>query len=193
MGRPSTYHLRAWYFERFVSHLPLTQEMVLMNRSWYNRAGVERVMGFCTDLEYEHFMQAVLPFEHLLVGAGMKILKYYLDISKKEQAKRLEARLTNPLKLWKTSPVDQAALKKWHEYSVARNEMLARTSNELTPWYVVKADDKKVARLNVMGHLLSCLDWPEKNVHAFKPDPEIVFAYESRHLKSGFNRAVALA
>jgi len=185
LGRPTNFALRAWYFERYVAHLPLAQQMVLMNRSWYNRAGVERVMGFCTDEEYEIFMTSVLPFEHLLVGAGMKIVKYYLDISKAEQEARLTTRKTDPLKQWKTSSIDDVALKKWQDYSAARNEMLQRTHNDLTPWFVVKADDKRSARLNVIRHFLSRMDWPEKDLKQLKADPEVVFAFNQKLIKDG--------
>lgn len=185
LGKPSDRDRHSWYFQRYVPHLPSSQEMVLMNRSWYNRAGVERVMGFCTDAEYESFMAAVLPFEHLLSGSGTQILKYYLDISKEEQKRRLKERRTDPLKQWKTSPIDRAAIKKWDEYSQARNDMLLRTHDAISPWYVVKADEKKVARLNVIRDILSRVDCPDKNQHIATPDRAIVFPFEAKKLKSG--------
>lgn len=185
LGRPTDRDLSSWYFQRYVSHLPSAQEMVLMNRSWYNRAGVERVMGFCSDAEYEEFMTSVLPFEQMLVQSGIQLFKYYLDISKKEQERRLKDRRINPLKQWKVSPIDKVALKHWDDYSAARNDMLSRTHNGVTPWFVVRADDKKRARLNVIRHLMSRVDCPDKDQHAARPDKEIVFAFDARRLESG--------
>ena len=179
LGRPSDRDQRSWYFQRYVPHLPSAEEMVLFNRSWYNRAGVERVMGFCTEGEVGQFFQAVVPFEQMLVDSGIQILKYYLDISKGEQRRRLEERRTDPLKQWKVSPIDQVALKHWRAYSKARIEMLARTSNEVTPWFIVRADDKREARLNVIRHILARIDCPEKDAHAASPDARIVFPYDA--------------
>ena len=185
LGKPSDRDRHSWYFQRYVPYLPSNQEMVLMNRSWYNRAGVERVMGYCTDAEYEEFMRSVLPFEHMLVDAGIQLFKYYLDISKEEQKRRLKDRRIDPLKQWKISPIDAVAVEHWDDYSAARNEMFARTHNAITPWHVVRADDKKRARLNVIRHLMSRVDCPDKDEHAANPDPEIVFAYDDKHLSSG--------
>ena len=185
LGKPTERDRHSWYFQRFVPHLPAAQEMVLMNRSLYNRAGVERVMGYCTDPEYEDFMNSVVPFEQMLVHSGIQIFKYYLDISKTEQQKRLEERRTNPLKQWKISPIDEVALHYWSAYSSARNEMFERTHNPLTPWVVVRADDKKTARLNVIRHLMSKVDCPDKDHHVATPDENIVFPYHPDHLKNG--------
>lgn len=178
LGKPSDRDRQSWYFQRFVPHLPVDQEMVLFNRSWYNRAGVERVMGFCTEKEYQAFFDDVVPFEQLLVRSGVQILKYYLDITRDEQARRLKDRRRDPLKQWKTSPIDAAALEHWDDYSEARNEMLMRTHNPISPWFIVQADHKKAARLNVIRHLLSKVDCPDKQEHLAVPDPEIVFEYE---------------
>tara|TARA_R110000787_G_scaffold20785_57_gene61862 strand:- start:1237 stop:2025 length:789 start_codon:yes stop_codon:yes gene_type:complete len=183
LGKPSDRDRNSWYFQRYVPYLPATQEMVLMNRSWYNRAGVERVMGFCSNAEYENFMRSVLPFEHMLVDNGIQIVKYYLDISKEEQVRRLKDRRIDPLKQWKISPIDKVAIKHWDDYSAARNEMFERTHNGITPWHIVQADDKKQARLNVIRHLMSLVDCPDKDEHAAKPDPDIVFAYDEKHLE----------
>ncbi|WP_346840093.1 polyphosphate kinase 2 [Microbulbifer sp. SAOS-129_SWC] len=185
LGKPSDRDNASWYFQRYASHLPSRQEMVLFNRSWYNRAGVERVMGFCTDHEYREFMDAVVPFETMLVRSGIQIIKYYLDIDREEQRQRLKARKVDPLKQWKVSPVDKVALKHWDEYSVARNEMLARSHSEIAPWYVVCADDKKTARLNVIRHILATVECPESDQQAEAPDPDIVFPYDGAHLLSG--------
>ena len=185
LGKPSDRDTQSWYFQRYVAELPATGEMVLMNRSWYNRAGVEKVMGFCTKSEYEEFLNSVLPFERLLVNSGTQVFKYYLDISKPEQRRRLEDRRVDPLKQWKISPIDKTALRHWDDYSVARNEMFARTHSDDLPWHVVRADDKKPARLNMIRHLMSCVDCPDKNKHLAQPDAAIIFDYDERHLKSG--------
>jgi polyphosphate kinase 2 len=184
LGSPSDHDRASWYFQRYAAHLPSAQEMILFNRSWYNRAGVEHVMKFCTPHEYESFLGEVLPFEHMLIGAGIQIMKYYLDISKKEQKARLEDRKTNPLKQWKTSPIDAVAVKHWDDYTKARDRMLAATSSELSPWVVVRADDKKVARLNVVRDLISRLACPETDKHLASPDRNIVFQYDPRHAGS---------
>ncbi|MAT65921.1 MAG: polyphosphate kinase 2 [Gammaproteobacteria bacterium] len=177
LGKPSDRDRDGWYFQRFVPHLPVAREMVLFNRSWYNRAGVERVMGFCSEAEYRAFFDDVVPFEQLLIRSGIQLFKYYLDISRDAQAERLEARRRDPLKRWKTSPIDEVALAHWDDYSMARNEMLARTHTDATPWYVVRADHKKSARLNVMRHLLSQVDCPDKDRHLAVPDADMVFEF----------------
>ena len=185
LGRPSDRDERSWYFQRYAPHLPSAQELVLFNRSWYSRAGVERVMGFCTDTDVVRFFKTVIPFERMLVDDGIQILKYYLDISKDEQRRRLEERRTDPLKQWKSSPIDRVALRRWNAYSRARNEMLARTHNDITPWFIVHADDKRAARLNVIRHILSRVDCPEKDEHEASPDPQVVFPYDDRCLTRG--------
>ena len=134
LGKPSTRDESEWYFQRYVPHLPAAQDFVLFNRSWYNRAGVEWVMGFCTEAQYEEFMETVPVFEQMLVRSGIQLFKYYLDIDKAEQRRRLKARLTDPLKQWKMSPIDAAAQKHWKDYSVARNAMFARTHTPTAPW-----------------------------------------------------------
>ncbi len=184
LGKPSDRDTHSWYFQRYAATLPATGEMVLMNRSWYNRAGVEKVMGFCTKAEHEEFMTSVLPFERLLVNSGTQVFKYYLDISKPEQKRRLDDRRVDPLKQWKVSPIDKTALRHWDDYSVARNEMFARTHSDDLPWHVVRADDKKRARLNVIRHLMSRVDCPDKDKHLARPDPDIVFDYDEAHLHS---------
>lgn len=185
LGKPSDKDRVSWYFQRYVPYLPAAEEMVLFNRSWYNRAGVERVMEFCTDDEYQSFMQGVLPFEHMLIGAGVQILKYYLDISKKEQKKRLRDRKEDVLKKWKVSPVDATAVKHWDAYTKSRDEMFAKTSSPLSPWIVVRADDKRSARLNIIRDLLSRLACPETDKHLASPDLAVVFAYDKAHANAG--------
>ena len=157
---------------------------MFFNRSWYNRAGVERVMGFCTEAEHEEFMGSVSDFENMLVCSGIKPLKYYLDISKTEQKKRLENRKTDLLKQWKVSPIDDHALKYWRQYSAACNEMLARSHNPIAPWTIAHANAKHLARLNVIKDVLSRLHYKDKNERLILPDPKIVFAYDASNLEN---------
>jgi polyphosphate kinase 2 len=185
LGKPSDRDSNSWYFQRYVPHLPASQELVLFNRSWYNRAGVERVMGFCTDDEYEEFMTSVPEFEHMLIRSGIKLLKYYLDISKPEQAERLKDRKKNPLTQWKISGLDEVALKKWKQYTRARNEMLVRTHNLITPWTVVRADDKPLTRLNVIKDMLNRLDYAGKDGSLISPDPRIIMPFDIAYLEEG--------
>jgi len=185
LGKPSDRESTSWYFQRYVRHLPTAQEMILFNRSWYNRAGVERVMGFCTERESESFLEEVIPFEHMLINSGIQILKYYLDISKREQKRRLRDRRRDPLKQWKTSPIDKVAVKYWDAYTEARDQMLARTSSPLSPWIVVRADDKHLAHLNVIRDLLSRLACPKTDKHLAVPDLDVVFPYDETHTKAG--------
>ena len=185
LGKPSDRDRSSWYFQRYVSHLPAAQELVLFNRSWYNRAGVERVMGFCTEAEHEEFMGSVSGFENMLVGSGVKLLKYYLDISKVEQKRRLNNRKTDPLKQWKVSPIDDQAIKYWKAYSLARNEMLARTHNRMTPWTLARANDKRLTRLNVIKDVLGRLHYTGKDQKLIRPDRQIVFPYDISTLENG--------
>jgi polyphosphate kinase 2 len=185
LGRPSDRDRTSWYFQRYVPYLPAAQELVIFNRSWYNRAGVERVMGFCTEAEHEEFMGSVSDFENMLVRSGVKLVKYYLDISKAEQRARLKDRKSDPLKQWKVSPIDELATAHWKAYSRARNEMLARTHTPAAPWTVVCANDKRLARLNVIGNLLGRLHYADKDEGLIRPDPRIVFGYDVSSLASG--------
>ncbi len=185
LGKPSDRDRGSWYFQRYVPHLPAAQELVLFNRSWYNRAGVERVMGFCSDAEYEEFMGSVCEFENLLVHSGIKLFKYYLDISRKEQEMRLEDRKKDPLKQWKISDIDEAALGRWKAYSNARNEMFARTHNIIAPWTVVRADDKPLARISVIKDILTRLEYDGKDEEVTLPNPDLVFGYHEDCLKKG--------
>lgn len=185
LGKPSDRDMGSWYFQRYTPHLPSEQEMVLFNRSWYNRAGVESVMGFCSNEQYHEFLETVPEYEQMLVRSGIKLLKYYLDISKEEQKKRLEDRFQNPLKQWKTSPIDKKAQKYWDQYSQARNAMLARTHNMVAPWTIVRADDKKAARINVIKDMLFRLDYKGKKETLLLPDSNIVFNYAESYVLNG--------
>ncbi len=185
LGKPTDHDRKSWYFQRYVPHLPAEEEIVIFNRSWYNRAGVEPVMGFCTDEQHEEFLNNVPRFEGMLRQSGIQVIKYYLDISRDEQKLRLGARQTDPLKHWKTSPIDRVALKKWEDYSRVRNEMFARTHHALAPWHVVRADNKRVARINLIRHFLSLMSYPKKNASLAQTDPLIVFPYNETHLEMG--------
>ena len=150
-----------WYFQRYVSHLPAAGEIVLFDRSWYNRAGVERVMGFCTDEQYEEFFRSAPEFERMLQRSGIQLIKYWFSISDDEQRVRFLGRIHDPLKQWKLSPMDLESRRRWEEYTRAKEVMLERTHTPDSPWWVVKADDKKRARLNCISHLLSQLPYEE--------------------------------
>jgi polyphosphate kinase 2 len=177
LGKPSDRELKSWYFQRYVPHLPVAEELVLFNRSWYNRAGVEHVMGFCSKEEHEEFMQSVPKFEEMLVNSGIKVLKYYLDIGKDEQKRRLAERKRDPLKQWKSSPIDAVAIKHWKGYSEARDDMFQRTHTTIAPWRIVLADNKRLARLNLMRDILSRLHYEGKKDKLVQPDPTIVFEF----------------
>ena len=150
-----------WYFQRYVAHLPAGGEVVLFDRSWYNRAGVERVMGFCTDDEYEEFFRSVPEFEKMLVRSGIVLVKYWFSISDEEQHRRFQARIQDPLKQWKLSPMDLESRRRWEQYTKAKEMMLARTNIPEARWWVVEADDKKRARLNCIHHLLGQIPYAD--------------------------------
>ncbi|MES2401122.1 MAG: polyphosphate kinase 2 [Pseudomonadota bacterium] len=185
LGKPSDRDRSAWYFQRYVAHLPVAEETVLFNRSWYNRAGVERVMGFCSNVQYDEFMRSVYPFEEMLVHSGIRLHKYYLDISKGEQVRRLADRKRDPLKQWKVSPIDAVAVKNWKGYSEARDEMLRRTHGDHAPWHVVFADNKRLARLNLIRDILSRHDYAGKKHKLVQPDPDIIYPFTPDCLESG--------
>ena len=185
LGKPSDREESQWYFQRYTPYLPAAAEIVFFNRSWYNRAGVEKVMGFCTDAQYEEFFAEVTDFEGMLVRSGIHFIKVYLDISKSEQKKRLEARKEDPLKQWKTSPIDDQAVKYWKDYSSARNVMFARTHTSFTPWTIVNADDKKIARIQLIKGLLSRLDYANKDTSLILSDQTIIFDYDPLYLENG--------
>lgn len=150
-----------WYFQRYVAHLPAAGEIVILDRSWYNRAGVERVMGFCTNEEYQDFMRACPEFERMLIRSGITIIKYWFSVDDEEQEKRFQARMDTPTKRWKLSPMDLESRDRWQAYSKAKDAMFAYTDTKQCPWYVVNADIKKHARLNTMEHLLSMFDYED--------------------------------
>ena len=161
LATPTEREKTQWYFQRYAAHLPAAGEMVLFDRSWYNRAGVEKVMGFCTDDEYAEFMRACPEFERMLVRSGIKLIKYWFSVSDEEQEKRFQARIHDPMRHWKLSPMDLKSREKWVEYSRAKDEMFNHTDIKQAPWYVVPADDKRRARLNCISHLLSQIEYED--------------------------------
>ncbi len=166
LGTPTEREKTQWYFQRYAAHLPAAGEMVLFDCSWYNRAGVERVMGFCTDSEYQEFMHSCPEFERMLVRSGIILIKYWFSVSDEEQERRFQDRMRDPTKRWKLSPIDLESRRRWAEYSRAKDEMFAVTDIKQAPWNVVNAENKKCARLNVIRHLLSTIPYedltPEK-------------------------------
>ena len=171
LGTPTEKEKTQWYFQRYVQHLPAAGEMVLFDRSWYNRAGVERVMGFCTEEEYKEFLRSCPEFERMLVRSGIILIKYYFSVSDEEQERRFQARIHDRTKRWKLSPMDLESRKRWVEYSKAKDEMFAHTDIKQAPWYVVNADDKKRARLNTIHHLLSLIPYEDLTPPPIKLPP----------------------
>ena len=168
LSAPTEREKTQWYFQRYVPHLPAGGEMVLFDRSWYNRAGVERVMGFCTEAEYFEFLHSCPQFERMLVRAGIILIKYWFSVSDEEQERRFQQRLKDPTKRWKLSPMDLESRRQWVEYSRAKDEMFAHTDIKQAPWYVVNADNKKAARLNVIRHLLSTVAYEDLTPETIK-------------------------
>jgi polyphosphate kinase len=161
LGTPTEREKQQWYFQRYVAHLPAAGEMVLFDRSWYNRANVERVMGFCTDEEYQEFLRSCPEFERMLVRSGIMLIKYWFSVSDEEQERRFQSRISTPTKRWKLSPMDLESRRRWMEYSIAKDTMFAHTDIKQAPWFVVNADDKKRARLNCIHHLLSMIPYED--------------------------------
>jgi polyphosphate kinase 2 len=185
---PSDREKTQLYFQRYIAQLPAAGEVILFDRSWYNRAGVERVMGFCTDEQYGRFMRNVAEFEHALVEDGVILVKYWLSVGNEEQERRFRARIQDPMRQWKLSPIDLEARRRWYEYSRARDAMFVASDTAHAPWYVVRADDKRRARLNCISHLLSVIPYEDvvrhEKVELPKRDPsgsyDDVEALESR-------------
>ncbi|MGR3514243.1 MAG: polyphosphate kinase 2 [Paracoccaceae bacterium] len=175
LNKPTDEERGQWYFQRYINHLPTSGEMVFYDRSWYNRAGVERVMGFCEPFEYLEFMRQTPDLERMLCRSGIRLYKYWFSVTQAEQRSRFKSRETDPLKRWKLSPIDKASLDKWDDYTEAKEAMLFYTDTADAPWTIIKSDDKKRARLNCMRHFLSTIDYPGKNPKiAQAPDPRIV-------------------
>lgn len=173
--KPTETELHQWYFQRYISHLPSRGELVLFDRSWYNRAGVERVMGFCTDSQYETFMDQAPMFEKMLVDSGIGVTKFWFSVTREEQKTRFAIRQLDPVRRWKLSPMDLESLDKWEKYTAAKEEMFRRTDTDHAPWITIKSNDKKRARINAMRYFLNQFDYPEKDPQVvFAPDPKIV-------------------
>jgi polyphosphate kinase 2 len=185
LPKPSDRENSEWWFQRYTRYLPAAGELVLFNRSWYNRAGVEVVMHFSTPREQADFLRDAPVFEQMLVESDLRIIKIWLDISKKEQARRLDARRTDPLKALKVSDMDDVAQKKWKEYSDARDKMLMRTHTEYAPWTIVRTDHKKKARLAVIRHILQTLAPADLRQGVDAPDPDVLYKFEAAALKDG--------
>jgi polyphosphate kinase 2 len=171
LGVPTEKERSQWYFQRYVSQLPSGGEIVLFDRSWYNRAGVEKVMGYCTNDEYEEFLRACPEFERMLIRSGIILIKYWFSVSDREQENRFQDRIKDPTKRWKISPVDIKSRDRWVEYSMAKDKMFSFTDTKQSPWYVVHADDKRRARLNCIGHLLSLIPYEDLTPKPFKLSP----------------------
>jgi polyphosphate kinase len=171
LGIPTDKEKSQWYFQRYASELPAGGEIVLFDRSWYNRAGVEQVMGYCTNNEYEEFLRSCPEFEKMLIRSGILLIKYWFSVSDHEQEKRFQDRITDPTKRWKISPMDIESRDKWVEYSMAKDKMFSYTDTKQSPWYVVRADDKKRARLNCISHLLSLLPYEDLTPKPLKLPP----------------------
>jgi len=177
LEKPSDRERTQWYFQRYIQHLPTEREIVLFDRSWYNRAMVEPIMGFCSDEENKRFLKDVPLFEQMLVKNGIKMFKFYFSVSREEQAGRFEARKTNPLKQFKISPVDQQAQKLWDQYTVKKFQMLSESNRTIAPWTVIRSDNKKLARLGVIKYILSNMDYTGKIAKKdLEPDPKIVIS-----------------
>lgn len=181
---PSDRERSQWYFQRYVAHLPAAGEMVLFDRSWYNRAGVERVMGFCSDGEYREFLRACPEFERMLIRSGITLIKYWFSVSDEEQEKRFKERINTPIKRWKFSTMDLQSRSRWVEYSRAKDDMFTYTDTEDCPWFVVEADDKRRARLNCIAHLLSKIPYQEIHYEPIKLPPIKTEGYERPPLSS---------
>ena len=175
LEKPTEREITQWYFQRYVEHFPAAGEMVLFDRSWYNRAGVERVMGFCSPKQYGEFIEQVPLFEQILVNDEISLIKFWFSVSQAEQRTRFTIRMVDPVRQWKLSPTDLASLDKWGDYTYAKEDMFAKTDTDVTPWIVVKSNDKKRARLNAMRYVLSKFDYDNKNFDIVgEPDPLIV-------------------
>lgn len=187
LSAPTEKEKTQWYFQRYVAHLPSAGEIVILDRSWYNRSGVEKVMGFCSDKEYINFLQTCPDFERMLISSGIQLIKYWFSVSSEEQIKRFQGRIDDPTKGWKLSPMDLESVNRWDDYSKAKDKMLEHTDTESSPWYLVESDNKKKARINCISHLLSLVEYSEVEHEEIKlPDRALTGSVE-RPDKSNFN------
>ncbi len=183
LNKPTDEERGQWYFQRYIDHMPTKGEMVFYDRSWYNRAGVERVMGFCSPSEYLEFMRQAPELERMLVRSGIRLYKYWFSVTREEQRRRFKARETDPLKRWKLSPIDLASLGKWDEYTEAKEAMFFYTDTADAPWVIIKSNDKKRARLNCMRHFLTTLDYPDKDPSIVTPPDPLIVGHASHVLQ----------
>ena len=187
LSAPTEKEKTQWYFQRYVAHLPSAGEIVILDRSWYNRSGVEKVMGFCSDKEYINFLQTCPDFERMLISSGIQLIKYWFSVSPEEQIKRFQGRIDDPTKGWKLSPMDLESVNRWDDYSKAKDKMLEHTDTESSPWYLFESDNKKKARINCISHLLSLVEYSEVEHEEIKlPDRALTGSVE-RPDKSNFN------
>jgi polyphosphate kinase len=190
LNKPTDEERGQWFFQRYIKHLPTMGEMVLYDRSWYNRAGVERVMNFCKPNEYLEFMRQTPEFERMLTRSGVRLFKYWFSVTQSEQRNRFASRETDPLKRWKLSPIDRASLDKWDDYTEAKEAMFFYTDTADAPWTIIRSNDKKRARLNCMRHFLSSLDYPNKDTTVVKsPDSKIVG--QANHVVENYEHILA--
>ena len=187
LAAPTEKEKTQWYFQRYVAHLPAAGEIVILDRSWYNRSGVEKVMGFCTDKEYINFLQTCPEFERMIISSGIQLIKYWFSVSAEEQIKRFQGRIDDPTKGWKLSPMDLESVNRWDEYSEAKDNMLEHTDTEASPWYLVESDNKKKARVNCITHLLSLIQYSEVEHEEIKLPDRAVADKVERPDKSNFN------
>ena len=192
LNKPTDEERGQWYFQRYIDHLPTVGEMVLYDRSWYNRAGVERVMGFCEPSEYLEFMRQTPDLEQMLVRSGIRLYKYWFSVTQVEQRRRFDSRATDPLKRWKLSPIDKASLDKWDDYTEAKEAMFFYTDTADAPWTVIKSNDKKRARLNCMRHFLASLDYPDKDT-SIVGDPDPLIVGQAHHVIHGSDHILGTA
>ena len=187
LSAPTEKEKTQWYFQRYVAHLPSAGEIVILDRSWYNRSGVEKVMGFCTDKQYINFLQTCPEFERMLISSGIQLIKYWFSVSAEEQMKRFKARAADPTKGWKLSPMDLESVNRWDDYSKAKDNMFEHTDTQASPWFVVESDNKKKARLNCISHLLDLIDYNEiEHPEVIMPDRVQQQNYE-RPPRSSYN------
>ena len=190
LNKPTNEERGQWFYQRYIKHLPTSGEIVLYDRSWYNRAGVERVMGFCEPTEYLEFMRETPELERMLTRSGIHLMKYWFSVTQDEQLRRFKSRETDPLKQWKLSPIDRASLDKWDDYTEAKEAMFFYTDTADAPWTVVKSNDKKRARLNCMRHFLAQFDYPDKNHDVARP-PDDKIVGEASHVVHGSEHILA--
>ena len=192
LEKPTERERSQWYFQRYVEHLPAAGEIVMFDRSWYNRAGVERVMGYCTDQQYEEFMRSTPEFERMLAQSGIKIFKFWFSVGEAEQRRRFLERRTDPVKRWKLSPTDLASLDKWDAYTEAKEAMFLATDTDVAPWTVVKSNDKKRARLEAMKWVLNAFDYDGKDAAVIGPNDSLVIGSPSEVYDQGENPTTAI-